>query len=59
MRRIAKDRSLTDDPKFLENDALLHSLVGASLAETLYGMTEQEFIKHATVLPPRDAKKAE
>ena len=26
--------------------------------ETLYGMTEQEFIENAKVLPPRDAKKA-
>lgn len=25
--------------------------------ETLYGMTEQQFIEVATVLPPRDAKK--
>lgn len=24
--------------------------------ETLYGMTEQEFIEHATVLPPRGEK---
>lgn len=27
--------------------------------ETLYGMTEQEFIERAKILPPRDAKKAE
>ena len=27
--------------------------------ETLYGMTESEFIKYATVLPPREAKKTE
>ena len=45
MRRIAKDRSLTDDPKFLESDALLHSLVGASLAETLYGMKDPEVLE--------------
>ena len=35
------------------------SITGYEVHETLYGMTEQEFIKHATVLPPRDAKKAE
>ena len=29
------------------------------IVETLYGMTEQEFIDHAKVLPPRAAKKAE
>lgn len=27
--------------------------------ETLYGMTEQEFIEHAKVLPPRTAKESE
>ena len=28
-------------------------IVGKEEIETLYGMTEQEFIKHAEVLPPR------
>ena len=35
------------------------SITGYEVKETLYGMTEQEFIKHANVLPPRDTKKAE
>ena len=29
------------------------SIVGKEEIKTLYGMTEQEFIKHAEVLPPR------
>ena len=32
------------------------SISGYEVKETLYGMTEAEFIKYATVLPPRDAK---
>lgn len=35
------------------------SIIGSEVHETLYGMTEQEFIKYAKVLPPRDAKKTE
>lgn len=35
------------------------SITGYEVQETLYGMTEQEFIKNATVLPPREAKKQE
>lgn len=31
-------------------------IVDKTEIETLYGMTEQEFIKHATVLPERTAK---
>lgn len=31
-------------------------VVSKEEVETLYGMTEQEFIKHAEVLPPRDIK---
>lgn len=30
-------------------------IVGKEEIETLYGMTEQEFIQHAEVLPPRNA----
>lgn len=33
------------------------SIVNYSEKETLYGMTEQQFIELAKVLPPRDAKK--
>lgn len=32
------------------------SIVSSEVKETLYGMTEQEFIRHATVLPPRETK---
>lgn len=31
-------------------------IVGKEEIETLYGMTEQEFIEHAKVLPPRTSK---
>ena len=32
------------------------SIISYEVRETLYGMTEAEFIKHAEVLPPRDKK---
>lgn len=35
------------------------SIVKSEVHETLYGMTEAEFIQHAKVLPPREAKKTE
>ena len=34
------------------------SITGYEVKETLYGMTEADFIAHATVLPPRETKKA-
>lgn len=34
-------------------------IVDSEQIETLYGMTEQEFIEHAKVLPPRTAKENE
>ena len=40
MRRIAKEHSLTDDPAFLDSGALLHSLVGARVAQDEYGMED-------------------
>ena len=40
MQKIAAAHSLTDDKAFLESSALLHSLVGAQVAEELYGMTD-------------------
>ena len=40
MQEIAKVHSLTDDEAFLESTALLHSVVGAKVAEELYGMTD-------------------
>ena len=44
MRRICKERGLTDDPDILASGALMHSLVGASLAETDYGVTDREIL---------------
>jgi nicotinate-nucleotide adenylyltransferase len=44
MQRIAKDNHLTDDPSILESGALLHSVVGAFLASTKYGCTDEEVI---------------
>lgn len=35
------------------------SITGYEVKETLYGMTESDFIKAATVLPPRSANKDE
>ena len=32
------------------------SLISVNVRETLYGMTEQNFITHAEVLPPRETK---
>ena len=32
------------------------SILGSEVKETLYGMTEAEFIQHAQVLPPREKK---
>lgn len=32
------------------------SIISYEVKETLYGMTEQEFIRHANVLPPRGSK---
>jgi predicted HD superfamily hydrolase involved in NAD metabolism len=40
MRRIAAEHALTDDPAFLESGALLHSLVGAQVAQDKYGMND-------------------
>lgn len=44
MQRIAKVNQLTDDPSILESGALLHSVVGAFLARTKYGCTDEEVI---------------
>lgn len=35
------------------------SIIGYEVKETLYGMTEADFIKAATVMPPRSANKDE
>lgn len=35
------------------------SIIGYEVKETLYGMTESDFIRAATVMPPRSANKDE
>ncbi len=44
MQRIAVDFGLTDDPSILESGALLHSLVGAWIAENRYGMSDPDVL---------------
>ena len=34
-------------------------VTGQSITETLYGMSEQDFIKYAKVLPPRSASQSQ
>lgn len=62
---VTVSRAFKDDEKLLkevkkivETDAIkaVH-IVDKREVETLYGMAEQEFIEHATVLPPREEKK--
>lgn len=52
------EKLLKEVKKNVETDAIkaVH-IVDKREVETLYGMTEQEFIEHATQLPPREAKK--
>lgn len=40
--------------KVIDNDNIkaVH-VVSAEVNETLYGMTEEQFVKHAAILPPR------
>ena len=45
MQRIASEYALTDDPAFLESGALLHSVVGAKVAEAEYGMTDPQVLE--------------
>ena len=62
---VTVSRTFKDDEKLLkevkkivETDTIkaVH-IVDKREVETLYGMPEHEFIEHATVLPPREAKK--
>ncbi len=41
MQRIAKDAGLTQDKAVLHSGALLHSAVGAYVAQTAYGVTDE------------------
>ena len=45
MQRIAREAALTDDQTILENPSLLHSVVGAWVAEHEYGMTDPEVLE--------------
>lgn len=45
MQHIAIENHLSDDADVLASDALLHSIVGACLAEQLYGMTDPDVLE--------------
>lgn len=45
MQRIARGNALTDDASLLESGALLHSVVGAHLAKTEYGVDDPEILE--------------
>ena len=45
MQRIALDHQLTADSAFLESGALLHSVVGAQVAQDRYGMEDPEVLE--------------
>ena len=45
MQRIARENQLTEDASILESGALLHSVVGAHLARTKYGCTDEEVLR--------------
>lgn len=55
MRRICEENHLTDDPAVLESGALMHSIAGAHLARTEYGITDPEILnaiaRHTTGCP--------
>ena len=61
-REVTVSRTYNDDESLLkvvkpliETDTIkpVH-IVDKEVIETLYGMTEQEFIEHAKILPPRN-----
>ena len=55
MQRIARENRLTEDESILASGALLHSVVGAHLARTKYGCTDEEvlgaILSHSTGRP--------
>lgn len=55
MQRIARENRLTEDETILASGALLHSVVGAHLARTKYGCTDEEvlgaILSHTTGRP--------
>lgn len=52
VREKAIKASLPDGHTFVQ-------ITGQNIKETLYGMTEQDFIKYARVLPPRSSSQTE
>lgn len=42
--------------KYEDDDHKIVHIVDTEQVETLYGMTEEDFIKYATVFPPRGTK---
>ena len=66
-KEITLPRTYKDDKAILKqaekeiNTATIKvvHVVESSIQETLYGMSEQDFIKAASVLPPRGTKEAE
>ena len=60
--RTYKDevKMMKADEKALEGESIKAvSITSFEVKETLYGMTENEFIRYAKVLPPRGAKETE
>lgn len=52
------EKLLKEVKKIIETDTIkVVHIVDKREVETLYGMPEQEFIDHATVLPPRETNK--
>ena len=45
MRRLACEHKLTDDPRILESTSLLHSVVGAWVARTRYGVQDPDWLR--------------
>ena len=49
-------KMLKELKKYEDEDHKIVHIVDVEKAETLYGMSEEDFIKYATVLPPRGTK---
>lgn len=60
-RTYKDDRSMMEAvEQVLEGEPIKAvSIVGSEVKETLYGMSEADFIRYATVLPPRGTKAKE
>ena len=44
LRKIAQEENLTDDEELLSSGAMLHGIVGAHLARTKFGVTDEEVL---------------